>query len=310
MNLAPIALFTYNRPEETSATLDAICANPESTGSVLFVFSDAPKKEEDVDKVEKVRALRHGIPAGRFKEVRIIEQTSNLGLAKAIISGVNTVLAEFDRIIVLEDDCEVSPYFLNFMNKALEKYENSGSIGSISGFSPALKKAPDDDVYAVMRSCSMSWASWKYVWERVDFDVKDYRKMRNDIRFIRAMNRAGNDRMYRFIRQKKYDLQSWSIRFAADLTKRGLLTVYPKYSYVMNNGLESGGVHSSCSAPDALKTENDMAVRDPVLPDTLKENRKIEREFYSIYGGSMKSRIKRSIYVYLGERIIDRVKRK
>ena len=310
MNFAPIALFTYNRPEETSAALNAVYANPECGETVLFVFSDAPKKDADIEKVKKVRELLHNIPDDKFKDIRITEQTENQGLAKSIISGVNMVFKEFDRIIVLEDDCEVSPYFLNYMNKALEKYEKNDAIGSISGFSPVLKNAAADDVYAVLRSCSMSWASWKHVWERVDFDVKDYEELRHDKSFIHAMNRAGNDRMYRFIRQKKYNLQSWSIRFGADLTKRGLLTIYPKYSYVKNVGLESGGVHSSSNASDALKAANDMALKDPVLPDKLFENKKIEREFRRIYGGSLINRLKRNVYVYFAEGIIDNVRKK
>ena len=310
MVFAPIVLFTYNRPEETRKTLQSILTNAECEKSVLYIFSDAPKKETDREKVEQVRKILHELPRNRFADIEIIEQTENRGLAKSIISGVQYVFEAHDRIIVLEDDCEVSPYFLNYMNGALEQYENDDSIGSISGYSPELKTKLDTDVYAVLRSCSWSWSCWKKVWDRVDFSVQDYPALRYNKAFIRDMNRAGNDRMYRLIRQVKYNLQSWSVRFGADLTKRGLLTVYPKYSYVKNIGLESGGVHSSKKAPKALKVTNKLAIPQPVFPSKLTENSEIEGEFRRIYGGNAVSRLKRDLYVFGGERIIDYVKRK
>lgn len=38
MTLAPVLLFTYNRPAHTKQTLDALLKNPLSKESTLFVF--------------------------------------------------------------------------------------------------------------------------------------------------------------------------------------------------------------------------------------------------------------------------------
>jgi hypothetical protein len=43
--LAPIALFVYNRPEHTQKTIDALRQNDLASGSDLFIFSDGAKNE-------------------------------------------------------------------------------------------------------------------------------------------------------------------------------------------------------------------------------------------------------------------------
>jgi len=56
-NLAPIALFVYNRPEHTRRTISYLQKNLLADESRLFIFSDAPKTDDDKAKVEQVRNL-------------------------------------------------------------------------------------------------------------------------------------------------------------------------------------------------------------------------------------------------------------
>ena len=44
---APVILFTYNRPEHTRRTIEALAKNELAQDTELFVFSDAAKKEAD-----------------------------------------------------------------------------------------------------------------------------------------------------------------------------------------------------------------------------------------------------------------------
>ena len=84
--------------------------------------SDAAKTEKETPGVLAVREYikkLHG-----FKSITIIEQEKNLGLANSIIQGVTATVKKYGRAIVLEDDIETSPYFLQFMNEALDLYSN------------------------------------------------------------------------------------------------------------------------------------------------------------------------------------------
>ena len=53
--MAPVVLFTYNRPEHTKHTIEALAANELAEKTELFVFSDAAKKEADAAKVQEIR---------------------------------------------------------------------------------------------------------------------------------------------------------------------------------------------------------------------------------------------------------------
>ena len=52
---APVILFTYNRPEHTRRTIEALAKNELAQDTELFVFSDAAKKEADRGKVQEIR---------------------------------------------------------------------------------------------------------------------------------------------------------------------------------------------------------------------------------------------------------------
>ncbi|WP_426993726.1 hypothetical protein [Methylomonas sp. CM2] len=129
---APIVLFAFARPEHTRITLEALSANSLASQSDLIVYSDAARSLEEEIKVTKVRSLAHNIRG--FRSVSVIERETNLGLARNIIEGVTDVCNRYGRLIVLEDDMITSPYFLTFMNSALDKYYDNKTVWHINGW--------------------------------------------------------------------------------------------------------------------------------------------------------------------------------
>ncbi|WP_287963196.1 glycosyltransferase [Alcanivorax sp.] len=130
--LAPIVLFTYNRPWHTRRTVEALLKNAEARDSDLIVFSDGPRDADAEAKVAEVRQYLRTIRG--FESVRIIEREHNLGLAANIISGVTEVVNESGRAIVLEDDLVTSPWFLQYMNDGLNRFEADDRVISIHGY--------------------------------------------------------------------------------------------------------------------------------------------------------------------------------
>ena len=49
--LAPLALFVYNRPQHTLRTLESLLQNELAPKSKLYIFSDGPKTAQDEQKV-------------------------------------------------------------------------------------------------------------------------------------------------------------------------------------------------------------------------------------------------------------------
>ena len=120
---SPILLFVYNRPEHTRRVIESLQANAEAAESRLFIYADQARSEADRPSVDEVRRYIRNI--GGFKQVTLIERAENWGLARNIIDGVTTQVNAYGRVIVLEDDLVVSPYFLRFMNDALEVYKDA-----------------------------------------------------------------------------------------------------------------------------------------------------------------------------------------
>ncbi len=130
--LAPVVLFVYNRPEHTRKTVGALQKNSLAERSKLIIYSDGPKSDKDAEKVKDVRKYIRSIQG--FEEIEIIEREKNFGLAKSVISGVSEVIEHYGKVIVLEDDILTSQFFLEYMNNALDFYQNSKEVFSISGY--------------------------------------------------------------------------------------------------------------------------------------------------------------------------------
>ncbi|WP_158859057.1 glycosyltransferase [Lunatibacter salilacus] len=245
MNLAPIAVFCFKRVDTLEKCIELLKANPLFSKSDLIIFSDGPKKPEDVKKVEAVRGFISSIDG--CKSVRLVEHKVNQGLANSIINGVSVVLQEFGRVIVLEDDLIVSSNFLSYMNKGLEYYAKDTQIQSISGFSPSIK-IPNNylgDIYFSPRSTSWGWATWIDRWTGVDWAMKDFEKFSKNPLQIREFNRYGNN--FYSLLQKQYSgkIDSWAIRWCFDQFKKKRYSVFPTQSKVMNIGFGPEATHTA-----------------------------------------------------------------
>lgn len=288
MSHAPIIIFVYNRADHFVQVYNALAACKEAKESELFIFSDGAKSEAGAEKVNEVRAAVAAIKnSGDFKSVTVTESPVNKGLAASVIAGVTEIINKYGKVIVVEDDCKVSPFFLKFMNNALDYYESNKKIGSIAGYTPMID-LPDDyknDVFAAYRSCSWTWATWKDRWQGVDWELKEMGDFYKSPKLIRKLNSNGSDRFIRLYRQTKGNGSSWSVRFGAHLVRKDLLTVYPVYSYNSNIGCDESGVHSKTDDAEKMRVDLSKAIESPVFTDVEIDARiqKIMKKHYS-YG--------------------------
>lgn len=292
MKLVPICLFTYKRLNETQQTVEALKKNYLASESELFIFSDGPKNEIDNEQIQNVREFIRGISG--FKKITIYEAIYNKGLANSIISGVSQILKEHDKVIVLEDDLITSPNFLDFMNQALNFYENNPKIHSISGYTldlPSLKNC-SIDYYLGYRSSSWGWGTWKEKWESVDWDVSKYKKFkRNPYRQIKFM-RGGSDLPHMLSNQMKGKIDSWAIRWCFDQFLKNQLTVFPTISKVISIGFNKNATHTK-NTKRFLTSLDKGEKRIFNFDETLLINEDIIKDFKSKF--SIWSRIKDKI---------------
>jgi hypothetical protein len=243
MNLTPIILFVYNRPEHTAKTINALKNNELAAESSLIIYSDGFKNENDKNYILEVRELIRNTSG--FKTIKIIEREKNYGLANSVISGVSEVINENGKVIVLEDDIVTSKYFLKFMNEALEFYEKNDEIFSISGYTypvriPELHK---ESIFLSLRSSSWGWGTWKNRWEKViwkpekSFDVYNKKLLRE------LLDKAGKDLAPMLLKSVEGKINSWAIKWAFTQINLRSYTVFPIKSLVSNIGADASGTN-------------------------------------------------------------------
>lgn len=306
--LAPVVIFVYARPEHTKKMIESLSKNKLAKQSDVWIFSDYAKKESAIDKVNQVRKYIHGIKnEGYFKEVHIIEEQKNKGLANSVIEGVGKIIKEFDKVIVVEDDLILTENFLEYMNEALEFYKEDNRIWSISGYNVpmTIPKKYNKDIYLNYRGCSWGWATWKDRWDLVDWKVEDYKSFKRNIFKRKKFNRGGEDMALMLDSQVKGKIDSWAIRWCYEQSKRDMYTIYPVKSLVYNDGLDGSGTHSGTNNAFSVTISNEKRnfVKD------IQFDNKIMKEFCRHFKIGWKGNMKNFLICLGLEGVVDIAKR-
>lgn len=239
--LAPILLFVYNRSQHVRQLVTSLLANAEATQSTLYVYADGAKDERDQAAVEEVRGLIHNING--FASVSIVEREENWGLARNVIDGVSTVVKKHGRVIVLEDDLVVAPYFLRFMNEALETYKDEPKVGHIQACDytqdPTLP-----DTFLIKWTGSWGWATWERAWQLFNPDGATLLRELETRKLTKTFDFNGKYGYTRMLRRQVEGLNnSWAIRWNASLFLHDVLSLNVGKALVQNNGFDGSGTN-------------------------------------------------------------------
>tara|TARA_X000000950_G_C13846598_1_gene632641 strand:- start:579 stop:1478 length:900 start_codon:yes stop_codon:yes gene_type:complete len=239
--LAPIVLFVYNRLNFTKRTLEALQKNELANKSELFIYSDAAKNENDLEKVAKVREYIKNI--GGFKKIITIKRKVNTGLAPSIINAVTKIVNKYGKIIVLEDDLVTSRYFLRFMNEALEAYKNEPKVASIHGYIYPITNLPE--TFFIKGADCWGWATWNNKWSIFERDGKKLLDKIKKKNIERELNFNGTyDYTSMLKNQIEGKIDSWAIRWYVSAFLKNMITLYPGQSYVQNIGFGKDSTHT------------------------------------------------------------------
>ena len=244
--LAPIALFCYNRPKHLKLTIASLKNNYLANRSILYIFLDGPKSKKDSIKNNEV--FNYISKINGFAKIKIYRSKKNLGLSKSIIGGINFVLKENDRIIVVEDDIVTSPLFLKFMNESLNKYKKNLKVWHIAGHSHLKpdEKEKQKVFFSYYMNC-WGWATWKNRWKMFE---KNPNKLINSFskKDIREFDLGGSGLFWsQILKNASRKINTWAIFWYATIFIRKKLCCNPLKSYVRNIGMDGSGMHCSDS---------------------------------------------------------------
>ncbi len=295
---APIALFVFNRPLHTKATLESLSRNPESSQSDIFVFSDGPRSAADEETVGQVRDCIAN--ASGFRSMKVVQRSENFGLARSIISGVTEILETSDRIIVLEDDLITSPHFLKYMNAALDCYIDDERVGSVHAYMYPIEGLPD--FFFMKGGDCWGWGTWRDRWRLLETDGGRLLLRLTKQGLLREFDKTGGNHMVRMLTDQIRGINSsWFIRWHASLFLNGKLTLQPGRSFVQNIGSDNSGTH--CSTTDMF----DVVARssfDGLPPLEVDENRAAVDEIRRFFDRSQTS----AWYRRLAREVLDEIR--
>ncbi len=295
-NLSPVVLFVYNRPLHALKTLENLKANYLSDKSTLYIYADGPKKDASLNELTKIEETRKNIKKDKWcKDVFIIESQGNKGLADSIVYGVTAVVNKHGKVIVLEDDLITSPYFLDYMNDALDFYKEEKNVMHISGYMcPVKTKLPPTFFYNTA-SC-WGWATWKRAWVFFEPNAQILKEKIEKAGLVRKFNIEGT---YGFMNQLERNvngkIKTWAVKWYASIFLNDGLSLHPYPSLVNNIGHDGTGEHY-------LKSYGfnwpKLADRIEIKKIELKESlvaRKAMRNFYKAMRPSFIIRLKNKL---------------
>jgi hypothetical protein len=280
-NLAPVALFVYNRPDHMRRTLSYLQKNGLAAESRLFIFSDGAKTVADEEKVEQIRQQAKQVTG--FKSVKLIARKTNVGLANSIISGVTQLVKEYGKVIVFEDDLLSSPYTLQYFNEALDRYASQPEVMHIGAYMYDLKTSNLPQTFFYRAATSWGWATWARAWKDFEPDI-DLLMQQFNKQQIHQFSIEDTMNFWKQMQQFKAGKNnSWAIRWYASIFLKKGLTLNPAHSFIQNIGHDGSGRHSNLENTYDVQMACEPVTQFPVL---LQE----DKQAYEAIKGFLKNR--------------------
>lgn len=139
MIYAPIAICTLNRYEHFIRCIESLERNPWAKYTEIFISIDYPPDDKYRAGYEKIVEYlnQHEL---KFKKSNLFYQKENLGVNENFEQLTKIVYEKYDRLLLFEDDIEVSPNYLEYMNKALEYGKTDDRVFCVCPFLEPIKK--------------------------------------------------------------------------------------------------------------------------------------------------------------------------
>ena len=254
--------------------------------SDLYIFADGPKEDASEEVLNRISEVRQYINSvNGFRSIQIDETPQNIGCADSIINGVTKVIEKHGEAIVVEDDIVAHPFFLRFMNDALNTYKHDERIFCISATMEnfTIPSEYEYDIFLTHRTGSWGWATWADRWQMINWDINSYKLIKHPTKqLIKQFNRGGDDLYRMLIFQLNGVTDAWDIRYCYNMSVLNQLCLRPTKSLVSNIGMDSSGTHCGDVEMSLLPLYNKKQY-SIYLPSKISINKKITENIQSIF---------------------------
>ncbi|MGJ8667783.1 MAG: glycosyltransferase [Patiriisocius sp.] len=207
-----------------------------STSGADLVFSVDYSGQEDVaDFVQKYQ--------WPFGEKRVVLHEENIGLRQNVLF-CGDLTADYEGVIVLEDDLTVAPGFYDYILAAAEKFAEDSTVAQLALYSYAYDELQMDRFFPLKNEADgylLQWAcSWGQYWSR-----QQWRRFREwyDTSSEETLQHANIPKYV-----KQWPESSWKKYFIAYLSDTQRYVYYPHVAFTTNMGV-NGVNHSGNMVP-------------------------------------------------------------
>jgi hypothetical protein len=184
----------------------------------------------------------------------VIERKKRLGCAHSIVSGVTDLVNQYGKIIVLEDDLEVSPEFLNFLLESLDRYRDEPSVAQISASMFAIRNESGTDALFLPFASPYGWATWEHAWRGFDWSVPGWDVAKSDPVVCNRFDHDGSFEHCDILRSTlRGEIDAWDILWEWNIFREKKLVLYPRKSLVRVGGFDGTGTNCGTVLPDHLR---------------------------------------------------------
>lgn len=268
-NLAPIAIFAYDRVEHFKKMFKSLQECKLFHESDVTIFLDGPKSNTDRLRVDEMQLFAKKI---NLSNINLEIRNKNIGLKQSIHEGVSLLCNKHGKVIVLEDDLILSPCILEYFNTALENYKNDSRAWSIAGYQYNVPFLHNINRALVLPFAHCwGWATWKRAWEKFDIAEEIDEKNLKSSTFRHLFDANGlrdfTDMLELAVEGK---INSWFIRWYYKIFTEGGVCIFPPKSYVKNIGIGAGGTHGTALSPYRFLTKSFLPSENLItMPENL-----------------------------------------
>lgn len=234
--IAPVALLIYRRPALVRGLMQTLeKARPRR----IWILADGPKKDQGAAENDLCLATRQEAEKGITWscDVRKVYAAENLGLKRAVETGLDALFADEKEAIILEEDCHPSPDFFSFCSEMLIRYRDVSKVAAISGNSFVPKKVPlSEDCFFSRYLHIWGWATWARAWNSYDRTCWQWPKDGFGAYFPNANKEEKKYWNKIYERVSAGEIQTWDYPWVSHLWKRGWVSITPSQNLITNRG--------------------------------------------------------------------------
>lgn len=256
MIYAPVIITTLNRYNHFKKCLESLekCTDADKTD--VFVALDYPPTEKFVEGWRQIDAyLQQKEHANGFHSLTVYRRETNYFYTEKgnLHTAIEDATHDRDRYIIIEDDCEMSPNFLDYINQGLERYQDDPTVYAISAYSPSYPFIHGDSTIIRHNVDFYAWAfgvwknknqaAWKFICENHFYDTFSWANARTLWR-----NSRHRYCTYLMVSNRKKPLVSYDNTISLYMGVSHLDVIMPVRTLVRNHGWDGSGAHGNNAA--------------------------------------------------------------